>query len=428
MRLYNFIKLFYVVLFVLLTTLANAQNFEFIGVENGQFTRNGNPYYFVGTNFWYGAILGSQGEGGNRDRLVKELDALKSIGVTNLRVLVGGDGGSAVSKIEPSLQLTPGVYEPSLLEGLDFLMVEMGKREMDAVLYLNNSWEWSGGYGQYLEWADHGKAPIPAVDGFESFRKYVSQFVNSPKAMSIFADHVKYIIGRTNSISGVKYVDDPTIFSWQIGNEPRAFSSENKKAFTKWIASVASQIKTLDSNHLVSIGSEGEMGCEGDLELWEQIHNDDNIDYATFHIWPKNWSWIDMDNIAEGVPTAIKNSEDYITRHIEVAKRLNQPLVLEEFGFPRNDGSTNTSISTSCRDTYYDSIFKIILKAKAENGNLAGCNFWSWGGLGKATSDTWQLGSDYLGDPAQEPQGLNSVFMTDKKTTKLIKKTNKNLF
>ena len=37
--------------------------------EDGQFIRNGKPYYYVGANFWYGAILGSEGEGGNRERL-----------------------------------------------------------------------------------------------------------------------------------------------------------------------------------------------------------------------------------------------------------------------------------------------------------------------------------------------------------------------
>ena len=53
--------------------------------DSGQFIRDGKPYYFVGTNFWYGAILGSTGRGGDRDRLARELDFLKSIGVTNLR-------------------------------------------------------------------------------------------------------------------------------------------------------------------------------------------------------------------------------------------------------------------------------------------------------------------------------------------------------
>ena len=36
-----------------------AEKSKFITVEDGQFIRNGEPYYFVGTNFWYGAILGS---------------------------------------------------------------------------------------------------------------------------------------------------------------------------------------------------------------------------------------------------------------------------------------------------------------------------------------------------------------------------------
>ncbi len=37
------------------------------------------------TNFWYGAILGSMGQGGNRERLCRELDKMKEMGIDNLR-------------------------------------------------------------------------------------------------------------------------------------------------------------------------------------------------------------------------------------------------------------------------------------------------------------------------------------------------------
>ncbi len=82
----------------------------------------------------------------------KELDELKANGITNLRILVGAEGGKQDFTVTPALQTEQGKYDEALLDGLDFLISEMGKRNMDAVLYLNNNWEWSGGMAQYLEW------------------------------------------------------------------------------------------------------------------------------------------------------------------------------------------------------------------------------------------------------------------------------------
>ena len=122
---------------------------SYVSVKDGQFVRDGKPFTYIGTNFWYGPILASDGRGGDMQRLTKELDTLKALGVTNLRVLVGGDGQDGVfSRVEPTLQTAPGVYNDTLLTGLDRFLVELGKRDMQAVLFLNNSWEWSGGYGQ----------------------------------------------------------------------------------------------------------------------------------------------------------------------------------------------------------------------------------------------------------------------------------------
>ena len=69
---------------------------NFVQVKDGHFVRNGKPYYYVGTNFWYGAILGSEGQGGNRERLCRELDKMKEMGIDNLRILVGSDGKRGV--------------------------------------------------------------------------------------------------------------------------------------------------------------------------------------------------------------------------------------------------------------------------------------------------------------------------------------------
>lgn len=419
-----------VLLFLLGACAPKPAEHSFIKVNaDGQFVRDGKPYYFVGTNFWYGAILGSEGEGGNRERLHKELDFLKSIGINNLRVLVGADGENGIkTRVEPSLQVAPGVYNDTILAGLDYFMNELRERDMTAVLYLNNSWEWSGGYSVYLQWSGHGDAVVPAVDGWPAYMEYVKQFPQSDSAKALFANHVNYIVSRTNRYNQIKYVDDPTIMSWQIGNEPRAFSDENKEPFARWMADVAAQIKSLDPNHMVSSGSEGSWGCEMDMNLFEKIHADPNINYLNIHIWPYNWSWVKADSLKELLPRAKENTKKYIDDHMVIARKYSKPIVLEEFGFPRDGFSFSKEAPTTARDEYYRYVFDLIRQDRESGGLFAGCNFWTWGGFAGQNPGHvfWEKGDDYTGDPAQEQQGLNSVFATDS-TIEIIKAENRKL-
>lgn len=419
-----------VLLFLLGACAPKPAEHSFIKVNaDGQFVRDGKPYYFVGANFWYGAILGSEGEGGNRERLHKELDFLKSIGINNLRVLVGADGENGIkTRVEPSLQVAPGVYNDTILAGLDYFMNELRERDMTAVLYLNNSWEWSGGYSVYLQWSGHGDAVVPAVDGWPAYMEYVKQFPQSDSAKALFANHVNYIVSRTNRYNQIKYVDDPTIMSWQIGNEPRAFSDENKEPFARWMADVAAQIKSLDPNHMVSSGSEGAWGCEMDMNLFEKIHADPNINYLNIHIWPYNWSWVKADSLTELLPRAKENTKKYIDDHMVIARKYSKPIVLEEFGFPRDGFSFSKEAPTTARDEYYRYVFDLIRQDRESGGLFAGCNFWAWGGFAGQNPGHvfWEKGDDYTGDPAQEQQGLNSVFATDS-TIEIIKAENRKL-
>ena len=204
--------------------------------------------------------------------------------------------------------------------------------------------------------------------------------------------------------------------AWQLGNEPRAFSQEAIPAFEQNMKAAAQLIKSIDKNHLVSVGSEGKMGSEGSMELYERLHSIPEVDYLTIHIWPKNWRWIDEKNLDSTVNTAIKNTEEYIDNHLAIAKKLGKPLVIEEFGFPRDGHNFSPQSATTNRDKYYGAIFQKIQESLGNAGNLAGCNFWSYGGFGRpgtANAPWFSPNDDFLGDPPCEEQGLNSVFDSD---------------
>ncbi len=397
---------------------------NFVNVRDGDFYIGDSLYRFVGTNFWYGPILASEGRGGNRQRLARELDLLQSTGINNLRILVGGDGDEGLpSHIGPVLQTAPGVYNDTLLQGLDFLMAELERRDMKAVLYLNNAWEWSGGYGAYLQWAGKGKAPIPSVDGWPAYMDYVKQFVVCDSAKQLSYNHVRNIVGRTNGVTGKPYSESPAIMAWQVANEPRAFADDSvsKRAFADWIRTTARIIKEVDPNHLVSTGSEGKHGCEQDIELWEEIHNYPEIDYGILHLWPYNWSWVCKETLSTGVDSACVKALEYIMPHAAMMKKAGKPLVLEEFGYPRDSMSFVPGSPVEGRDRFYEYIFSLV----KEGDLLAGCNFWGWGGYARPSHVVWQSGDDYVCDPAQEEQGLNSVFAKDNTTIAIISKNSR---
>ena len=423
---YSWVYPILVIVAAVLLCSCQAPKPSFVTVKDGRFYCEDYPSHFIGTNFWYGAILGSEGVGGDRERLEAELDTLKALGMVNLRVLVGGDGPDGVpTRVSPTLQKEPGVYNDTIFRGLDYLLAELAERDMKAVLYINNSWEWSGGYGMYLEWAGAGKALIPAEVGYKAYCDYVSQFVTNEKAKEFFYNHVKHVVSRTNTVTGKPYKDDPAIFSWQIGNEPRCFRTDSlgQAAFVDFLWTTAALIKSIDPNHMVSSGSEGKWGCEGDIALFEKVHSCPDIDYMNIHIWPYNWSWVRENTLKTNLPQAIANTDEYIDEHLEVAARYGKPVVLEEFGFPRDDFQFAQGTPTTSRDEYYRHISGRIADSAREGGLFAGLNFWGWGGLAgqSETNLYWQLGDDYCGDPAQEQQGLNSVYACDVSTVAIIK-------
>lgn len=408
---------------LLLTSIQTANSQNFVKVENGKFIKNGQAYKYIGTNFWYGMNLGAY----DKERLIRELDRLEGLGVKNLRLMAASEGNAEAEwRLQPCLQTAPGVFNEELLKGLDFLLNEMKKRDMFGVMCMNNFWPWSGGMSQYVSWANNNEAipfPPPAKDGdWRKYQEYSAQFYTNKKALADFNKLVSCIINRENTVNGLAYKNDPTIMAWQLANEPEGINQP--EAYRKWIHETAKYIKSLDSNHLVSIGSEGDTPFQETNNHFEKDHLSEYIDYCTFHLWIQNWGWYDPLNPEESYEKAIVKADQYIKEHFDVAtKVLNKPLVLEEFGISRDLNNYESDAATKYRDSYYEYIFEKMLKLSKE-GNMAGVNFWAWTGEGRprVPKAIWKTGDDLIGDPPHEFQGWYSVYDTDESTKVIIKK------
>lgn len=401
----------------------------FVQVQGTRFVLDAKTYRFAGANFWYGAYLGAANGTGDRARLRAELDQLHAAGIDNLRILAMSEASGFKRGVRPALMTAPGKFDESLLQGLDYLLAEMAKREMKAVLYLNNFWQWSGGMSQYVSWVTGEPVSThdpDATGDWNGFMQNSARFYAMPQAQAWYRDAIRAVIGRTNSVTGVAYVDDPTVMSWQLANEPRPGSDQegraNFPAYRQWIDETAGFIHRLAPKQLVSTGSEGAMGSLRDIELYVQAHETPNVDYLTFHLWPSNWNWIDQQDPAARLDSGLKTSLAYIDQHIDVAGRMGKPIVLSEFGLNRDGGSFSAGSGVVVRDRFYQAIYDRVLKRMQAGDAIAGTNFWAWGGRGRTSNADWmwKAGDPFTGDPPQEAQGLFSLFDSDASTLGIV--------
>jgi mannan endo-1,4-beta-mannosidase len=382
---------------------------------------DGQPYYYIGANYWQGALLGTGRFGKTgRERVQRELSFLAARGVKNLRIVAGAEGSGGINgsyRVGPSLQPKKGIFSEEALQGLDYLLSEMGKRDMKAVIYVSNNWDWSGGFLQYLNW--NGLLPDSLFLrklSWEELRDYTSRFYTCDACQSDYFRQVRKLVGRINSITKKKYSGDAAIMAWELANEPRPMRPEANADYRQWVAATAALIKSIDSLHLVTTGTEGMASTGDDLGLYKAIHDDKNIDYLTIHVWPKNWGFFNDTAIAAGMPVILRNTASYITRHEAVAKSLDRPMVIEEFGLPRDRQTFDPASPGTLREEYYQQLFAIVRQSIIAKGNISGCNFWAFGGEGRPVKGQamWKKGDGYLGDPPMEEQGLNAVYDSDK--------------
>ena len=340
----------------------------FIGREDGALLIDRvSPYRATGTNLYYlQQLLSYAQQDQDRDamRAVREvLDDLVCLSLPVARIWGFND-----SSDKSSIRMSPeeGFREEGL-RGLDQAVWEAKRRGVRLVIPLVNNWSEYGGLPAYAAWASRLYGGSYTHDDF---------FTNA-QMKQWWKDYVYLLVNRVNTFTGVAYKDEPAILAWEVGNELRCTSCRGTTALVDTVEELATFLKQLAPDQLVSDGGDG---FDDDPSFYEGLSNlyavrgDEGasfsklsrveaLDMLSYHFYPRNY----------GFQTA-RDAEIWIERHQAIATITGKVAYLGECGFIAPDAERAQSY-----DLWWRSLFSLA-------GGQLGI-FWQLSPVGRLDND-----------------------------------------
>lgn len=321
---------------------------------------NGSPFYANGFNAYW--LMYEASDPSQRFKVSDAFRQASTHGLTVARTWAFSDGG-----YKP-LQYAPGSYNEDVFKGLDFVVAEAKRYGIKLILSLANNYESFGGKKQYVNWARSRGQYLTSDDDF---------FTNS-MVKGFYKNHIRTVLNRYNTITGVAYKNDATIMAWELMNEPRCTSDPSGRNIQAWVLEMASYLKSIDRNHLLEVGLEGFYGHSSsyrtNLNPGFNIGTDFvannmvfGIDFATVHSYPDQWLSSSSDE------NQLSFLSNWLDAHIEDAQYvLKKPLLLTEFGKSYKD----SGFSTYERDALFNTVYNKIYASARRGGGAMGGLFW----------------------------------------------------
>uniref|UniRef100_A0ACD5ZJL4 Uncharacterized protein n=1 Tax=Avena sativa TaxID=4498 RepID=A0ACD5ZJL4_AVESA len=333
----------------------------FARVSGTRFMVGGRPFYSDGFNAHWLMYMASNPA--DRSKVLDTLGQASRLRARLVRTWAFSDGGNS-----RPLQISPGVYNEATFKGLDFVIAEAKKRGLYLILSLVNNWEAYGGKKQYVQWARNQGHYLGSDDDF--FTSSITQ--------RFYMNHVRKILTRVNTFTRVAYKNEPTIFAWELMNEPRVPSDLSGKTMQAWVKMMSAYVKSIDHNHMVEIGLEGFYGESvparkqfnpGYMVGTDFISNNriPTVDFATIHSYPNEW----MPGASNAAQVVFMKK--WMASHIkDAAMVLRKPLLVSEFAW----SAKSNGYTVAVRDHYFRMVYDTIYASVKKGGSCAGGLFW----------------------------------------------------
>ena len=329
----------------------------FVQTERARLVVDGKPFRFVGANV---ALMYRDDD---RARMPETLGQAARTGIKVVRVWASGEGGP--DDVKPiadfndwprthSFRPSPGQWNEEQFVFLDRVLVEAARNGLRVQLCLTNWWRDTGGVTQYLRWAGVTGADDDTYP-FGINNEKAMLFYSNETARRLYREHLEKIATRRNSITGVMYRDDPTIFGYELMNEAQCLTGRwaERRA---WVAEMSGYLKSLDPDHLIVPGEWGYRSAAERRE-WLLDHALPNIDYCDVHNYPRD----DTDSFVDSP----KGLGEFIDNRVAAAYSISKPLVLGEFGMSTDGHKGFTQID------WYRAYFEHAVRA-----GTSGAMFW----------------------------------------------------
>lgn len=319
------------------------------------FVVDGKPFRFAGCNNY---DLFTYGDGSN-DQTQEDIETkfMDKARIDTMMNQMAEDGVKVVRTwgfshdtwhgFEPE----KGVYNEAQFMLFDYILESAKKNNIKVIIVLENYWEAYGGIDTRLKWEG-----LPGVSHTNR-----AVFFTDKGCKEQYKNYVGHFVTRINHYTNEPYKDNPTIFSWELMNEPRyqeVSPEENINGTTlrAWVDEMGAFIKNLDPNHMVSAGLEGQStkyGYGGDCgNPFVYIQQSPYIDFTTAHPYPDEaWAGLNTKQAGNLVRSWINDSHNV----------LKKPFVMEEFNTHNN------------REEYWKEMYGAI-----EELNASGDLFWSY--------------------------------------------------